>query len=206
MWFGWIHYPKNLELKWDTPQRINKVVLYDRPTLAEHMAACVLTFSDGSKVDIYAVPNDGSAKTVVFEPRTVTSLKLDVVDGVGEQIGLSEIEVYYDPTAQPEAGRSKTYYGLRVLRGPDHRDRARPLVLLHARQPTVRHGLCLGLYAQQEPRRRRIQLQQHGDSRIRQHSRLDHVRHQHHADHGRGESEPWRERVEIEFFARHRND
>ena len=109
LWFGRIHYPKNLELKWDTPQRINKVVLYDRPTLTEHMAACVLTFSDGSKVDIYAVPNDGSAKTVVFEPRTVASLKLDVVDGIGEQIGLSEIEVYYDPTARPETGRSKTH-------------------------------------------------------------------------------------------------
>ena len=84
-------------------------MLYDRPTLAEHMAACVLTFSDGSKVDVYAVPNDGSAKTVVFEPRTVTSLKLDVVDGVGEQIGLSEIEVYYDPTAQPATERSKAF-------------------------------------------------------------------------------------------------
>lgn len=102
LWFGWIHYPKNLELKWESPQRINKVVLYDRPSLAEHMAACVLSFSDGSKVDVYAVPNDGSAKTVTFEPRTVTSLKLDVVDGVGEQIGLSEIEVYDDPAAQPD--------------------------------------------------------------------------------------------------------
>lgn len=30
LWFGWIHYPKNLELKWDSPQRINKVVIYDR--------------------------------------------------------------------------------------------------------------------------------------------------------------------------------
>ena len=109
LWFGWIHYPKNLELRWDTPQRVNKVILYDRPTLAEHMAACVLTFNDGSRVDVFAVPNDGSAKTVVFEPRTVTSLTLDVVDGVGEQIGLSELEVYYDPTARPIARRSKKF-------------------------------------------------------------------------------------------------
>jgi len=40
-WYGWINYP-SLELKWKTPQKINKVVIYDRPTLAEHMAACVL--------------------------------------------------------------------------------------------------------------------------------------------------------------------
>ena len=25
LWFGWIHYPKNFELKWETPRRINKV-------------------------------------------------------------------------------------------------------------------------------------------------------------------------------------
>ena len=35
-WFGWIHYPNNFELKWKTPRQINKVVIYDRPTLEEH--------------------------------------------------------------------------------------------------------------------------------------------------------------------------
>ena len=108
-WFGWIHYPKNFELNWKTPRQINKVVIYDRPTLEEHTGACILTFSDGSKVDVYAVPNDGSAKTVVFEPRTVTGMRLDVVDGVGERIGLSEIEVYFDPAARPEAKRARQF-------------------------------------------------------------------------------------------------
>ena len=109
LWFGWIHYPKNFELKWKTPRQINKVVIYDRPTLKEHMGACTLTFTDGSKVDVYAVPNDGSAKTVVFEPRTITGMRLDVVDGVGEHIGLSEIEVYYDRAARPEAGQAREF-------------------------------------------------------------------------------------------------
>ena len=109
LWFGWINYPKNLEFKWETPQRINTVVLYDRPALDEHMAACVLTFNDGSQVDVYAVPNDGSAKTVVFEPREITGMRLDVVDGVGEHIGLAEIEVCYDPMAQPDTRRSRTF-------------------------------------------------------------------------------------------------
>jgi putative alpha-1,2-mannosidase len=108
-WFGWIHYPQNLELRWETPQRINQVVLYDRPTPDEHLAACVLTFSDGSKVDVYAIPNDGSAKSVVFEPRTVTGLRLDAVDGIGEHMGLAEIEVYHDPAAQPDLGRRNAF-------------------------------------------------------------------------------------------------
>jgi putative alpha-1,2-mannosidase len=107
-WYGWITYPK-LELRWKTPQTINKVVLYDRPTLDEHMAACVLKFSDGSEEHVFAVPNDGSPKTLVFEPREVAGLTVEVVDGIGTQIGLSEIEVYYDPAARPESRRKNTY-------------------------------------------------------------------------------------------------
>jgi hypothetical protein len=60
-------------------------------------------------VDVYAIPNDGSAKSVVFEPRTVTGLRLDAVDGIGEQMGLAEIEVYHDPAAQPDLGRKHAF-------------------------------------------------------------------------------------------------
>ncbi len=108
-WTGRIGMPRNLELKWQASQKINKVVIYDRPTLKEHMGACTLTFSDGFRVDIYAIANDGSAKTVVFEPRTVTSMRLDGVDGVGEKIGLSEIEVYYDPSEQSDTKSKKKF-------------------------------------------------------------------------------------------------
>jgi putative alpha-1,2-mannosidase len=107
-WYGWITYP-SLELKWDRPRTVNKVVLYDRSTLEEHMAACVLKFSDGSEEHVFAVPNDGSAKTLVFEPREVSSMRIEVVDGIGTQIGLSEVEVYYDPAAKPEPKSTKTY-------------------------------------------------------------------------------------------------
>lgn len=37
-WYGWISYP-SIELTWKTPQKINTVVLHDRTTLDEHMAA-----------------------------------------------------------------------------------------------------------------------------------------------------------------------
>ena len=57
-WYGLITFP-SLELKWNRPQMVNKVVLYDRPTLEEHMAASVLKFSDGSREHVFAVPNDG---------------------------------------------------------------------------------------------------------------------------------------------------
>jgi len=108
LWFGWIDYPK-LQLEWQKPRRINKVVLYDRPADAEHMAACVLKFSDGSEVHVTAVPNDGTPKTAVFKPRTVTGMTVMVTDGVGSHIGLSELEVYYDETAVPDTRRTKVF-------------------------------------------------------------------------------------------------
>lgn len=40
------------------------------------------------------------------ELSTVTGIRLDVVDGIGEHIGLSEVEVYHDHAAKPEAGRA----------------------------------------------------------------------------------------------------
>ncbi|MCD6395769.1 MAG: dienelactone hydrolase family protein, partial [Planctomycetes bacterium] len=107
-WYGWIKYPQ-LELKWEKPQKVNKVVIYDRPTLTEHMAAAVLKFSDGPEEHVFAVPNDGSPRTVVFEPRETTWMRLESVDGIGTQIGLSEVEVYYDPLAKPETKRTKKY-------------------------------------------------------------------------------------------------
>jgi putative alpha-1,2-mannosidase len=107
-WYGWISYP-SLELKWKASRKINKVVLYDRPTEEEHMAACVLKFSDGSEVHVTAVPNDGTPKTVFFEPRTIAGMKLEVVDGVGENIGLSELEVYYDDGYNPEPANAIDY-------------------------------------------------------------------------------------------------
>ncbi|HKK18528.1 MAG TPA: GH92 family glycosyl hydrolase, partial [Opitutales bacterium] len=90
-----------ITIKWAEPQTINKVVLYDRASLENHLGACSLKFSDDSEVQVWAIPNDGSAKTVVFEPRTVTSMTLTGVDAVGLQVGLSEIEIYHDPDAKP---------------------------------------------------------------------------------------------------------
>ena len=89
-------------LQWNKPHVVNKVVLYDRASEADHMAACELKFSDGSKVQVWAVPNNGEPKTVVFEPREVTSITLSCVDGDGLRIGLAELEVYHDSDAKPE--------------------------------------------------------------------------------------------------------
>lgn len=108
IWYGWIDYP-TLKMQWDTPQRANKIVLHDRPGLDNHTAACTIRFDDGSPVQVYAIPNDGTGKTVVFAPRSFKEMTVQVVDGIGEHIGLSELEVYYDPEAKPETAPRKAY-------------------------------------------------------------------------------------------------
>lgn len=82
------------QLEWDEEVTIERVVLYDRPSLDEHLAGGTLRFSDGSAVSVTAIPNDGSPCSVSFAPRKVKWLRFEATDGAGKNIGLSEIEVF----------------------------------------------------------------------------------------------------------------
>mgnify|MGYP003575029745 CR=1 FL=1 len=94
--WGYIRFPW-VQLDWAQPQRINKVVLYDRSTTKEHVAGGKLLFSDGSVVWVNQLPNDGSGKAIVFPSKTITWVRFVVTDGTGSDLGLSEMEVF--PTA-----------------------------------------------------------------------------------------------------------
>jgi predicted alpha-1,2-mannosidase len=86
--FPWI------QLTWDKPHIINKVVVYDLPTLASHTAAGTLVFSDGSQVKVNMIPNNGQARAVEFDERETEWVKFVITDGDGSNLGLSEIEVF----------------------------------------------------------------------------------------------------------------
>lgn len=94
--WGYIRYPW-IKLTWDTPQSISQIRLYDRARLDEHVAGGTLWFSDGSKVIVNSIPNDGTARLIEFEAREVTWVRFEVTDGEGIDIGLSEIEVFPAP-------------------------------------------------------------------------------------------------------------
>ncbi|MHC4432690.1 MAG: GH92 family glycosyl hydrolase [Planctomycetota bacterium] len=94
--WGYVKYPW-VQLDWPKPQWIEKVILYDRPALEEHLAGGTLEFSDGSEIAVTTIPNDGTAKVVTFEPRKVTWIRFVATDGDGKNLGLSEIEVYPGP-------------------------------------------------------------------------------------------------------------
>jgi len=93
VFWGYIRYPW-IQLTWDEEQNIDRVLLFDRPSLLEHTAGGTLFFSDGSEVVVTAIPNDGTAKEIVFPSKKVSWVKFVVTDGDGVDLGLSEIEVF----------------------------------------------------------------------------------------------------------------
>lgn len=87
-----------INLEWDSPKTINKVVLYDRPNQTDHILGGTLVFGDGSSVKVGSLSNDGRPVEIGFEPRSVSSVKF-VVDSVSDSttnVGLAEFEVFLD--------------------------------------------------------------------------------------------------------------
>ncbi|MFC2125793.1 GH92 family glycosyl hydrolase [Bacteroidota bacterium] len=99
--WGYIRYPW-LQLDWSESKVINRIVIFDRPGLEEHTAGGTLVFSDGSEIPVTAIPNDGSPKTVKFPPKKVNWIRFKAMDGVGYNLGLSEIEVYPSYESYPD--------------------------------------------------------------------------------------------------------
>jgi len=102
--WGYVRFPW-IQMDWDQPQAINKIILFDRPSLDEHIASGKLVFSDGSVIWVNEIPNDGTAKVVNFETKEVTSFRFVTTDGDGKDLGFSEIEVY------PARGQNTDYVG-----------------------------------------------------------------------------------------------
>lgn len=95
--WGQINYPW-IQLDWDSIRNINKIILYDRPTEESHIAGGILKFSDGSKIDVLQIPNDGTPKVISFPSKSVEWVRFEVTDADGVGLGFSEIEIYPSPT------------------------------------------------------------------------------------------------------------
>jgi predicted alpha-1,2-mannosidase len=94
--WGYIRFPW-IQLEWKSEQKINKIVLYDRPSLRENIAGGKLLFSDGSIIWVNQLPSDGTGKAVTFDTKTVRWVKFITTDGTGRNLGFSEIEVFPSP-------------------------------------------------------------------------------------------------------------
>lgn len=87
-----------IQLTGSHPATIAQVILHDRPNLTDHILGGTLSFSDGSTVPVGALPNDGTGLTVSFAPRSVSWIRFTVTSAVGQNIGLSEFEVFSSGT------------------------------------------------------------------------------------------------------------
>jgi len=99
--WGYVRFPW-IQLSWDEPHEINRVVLYDRPSAQDHIAGGRLQFSDGTEVLVNQIPNDGTAKAIHFESKQVTWIKFVTTDGKGKDLGFSEIEVFASPSPKTD--------------------------------------------------------------------------------------------------------
>ncbi|GHT73441.1 hypothetical protein AGMMS50262_04560 [Bacteroidia bacterium] len=99
--WGGITYPR-IKLEWEQARSIDRIILYDRAVSTSHTAGGILHFSDGSKVRVHAIPNNGWAKAIDFPAKKITWVEFEVTDGDGPKLGLSEIEVYPSPEDAPD--------------------------------------------------------------------------------------------------------
>ncbi len=94
--WGYIRFPW-IQLDFNDPVEINRIVLYDRVSLSEHIAGGKLIFSDGSVVWVNELLNDGTGKSIRFSSRKIKWVRFVTTDGTGSDLGLSEFEIF--PTA-----------------------------------------------------------------------------------------------------------
>ena len=95
--WGEIDFPW-IELEWDSEQEINKVIIYDRPEAESTCSGGELIFDDGERVLVRAIPSNGAPREITFPAKRTRRLRFEITDGDGNDMGLSEIEVYTTPS------------------------------------------------------------------------------------------------------------
>ncbi|MCX7871924.1 MAG: DUF4185 domain-containing protein, partial [Verrucomicrobiae bacterium] len=86
-----------IRLTWDSPRKINRIWLFDRPNNLDQITSGVILFNDGTMIKTGELPDDAKkGLEISFEPKTVKWL-LFIVNTVkprSPNIGLSEIAVF----------------------------------------------------------------------------------------------------------------
>jgi hypothetical protein len=87
-----------IQLSWNDMHEITRIVLYDRPALADQILRCTLYFSDGSSMNAGPLRNDGRGTAVSLPPTATNQVTLVIEDTKGNRTGVSEIEVFANPS------------------------------------------------------------------------------------------------------------
>lgn len=87
-----------IQLDWNSSRSVNEIRVKDRINLSDHASEGILTFSDGSRFPVSDIPNDGTVRKIRFPVKDVTWVRFQVTEGMGNNNGLQEIEVYAPTT------------------------------------------------------------------------------------------------------------
>lgn len=96
-----------VQLEWARLVTLDRVVLNDRPNASDRVTSAVLTFSDGTTVDVPTLNNDGRPNVVTFDERKTDSLKVTItsVSGTTQNVGLAELEAWGTPAPAENMSR-----------------------------------------------------------------------------------------------------
>jgi len=86
-----------IKLTWPDPIKAKRILLYDRPDLDNQVLAGKLTFSDGSKLDVGELPNDGKTPLdITFPEKQITWVRFEITQTspTTKAAGLSEFGVF----------------------------------------------------------------------------------------------------------------
>ena len=86
-----------IKLTWVNPIKATRILLYDRPNSDDQVVAGKLTFSDGSKLDVGELPNDGKTPAnITFPEKEITWVRFDITQTspTTKSAGLAEFGVF----------------------------------------------------------------------------------------------------------------
>lgn len=86
---------KTVTVKFRSPKKISCISLYDDYNLDKNILGGIITFSDGSSVEVPSLNANGSETRVEFAPKEgITSFTFKVTSFEGDTAGLCEIEAF----------------------------------------------------------------------------------------------------------------
>lgn len=85
---------KEIVYYFESPQTVSEIVLYENPSLENHIQLMELTINDGEKMEIRQIDNTGGPSVISFHTRNdVSKLSLRIAKSLGEDAGLAEVEI-----------------------------------------------------------------------------------------------------------------
>ena len=82
-----------VKLYWSEPQFIDRVVIYNSQNESYSVKSGVLSFSDGTSVEV-KLPEDGTAFSVSFDEKHTDFVEFRILESAGPVAELTEIEIY----------------------------------------------------------------------------------------------------------------